>query len=170
MTPTHRQKAGPHDLLAHKAVRMFHRVLPADPLAVRTALTDIRARFRDDVGAETLGRLELVLAEVMNNVTKHAGTKYVAAIPSIHLSIVRHETGLACAVTDDGVTLPPECLLPRKLPAADLEDLPEGGFGWYLIQGLTQSLCYYREDQRNFLAFNVPLAGDEPVEADYEAD
>ena len=40
--------------------------------------------------------------------------------------------------------------------ALDPLDLPEGGFGWCLIQGLTQSLCYYREGQRNCLAFMVP--------------
>ena len=51
-------------------------------------------------------------------------------------------------------------------PAADavaLPDpagLPEGGFGWFLIQDLTQALCYYRRESRNYLAFNIPFAAD----------
>ena len=180
---------------------MFHRVFRADPVAVRGVLADIRHRFRNDVCADTLGRLELVLAEVMNNVAEHGPQPRVARpkentpaataandapattldagpaktpdgtadgtpamrrrppTPAIHLCIVRHVNGLACAVTDDGVSLPDHCLLPRALPEIGDEGLPEGGFGWFLIQDLTQALCYYREERRNFLAFSVPFAG-----------
>ena len=42
--------------------------------------------------------------------------------------------------------------------------LPEGGFGWYLIQDLTASLSYFREGRRNFLAFIVPVT--EPLTQD----
>lgn len=135
---------------------MFHRVLTADPNAVRATLKELRGRFRDEVSADTLGRLELVLAEVMNNVTEHAINGRAVADPKIHLCVVRHDSGLACAITDDGASLPDDCLLPRQLPQMDNSDLPEGGFGWYLIQDLTQELRYYREGQRNFLGFNVP--------------
>lgn len=158
MTSTKRQNAGLNGRVAARTRPMFHRVLRAQPEAVRSTLTDIRQRFRSEVSDDTLGRLELVLAEVMNNVTEHASLPAGdVRAPSIHISIVCHDTGLACAITDDGVSLPDECILPRNLPVVDLEDLPEGGFGWYLIQDLTQALCYYREEQRNFLAFSVPF-------------
>lgn len=156
MTPTGQQNA----LLDIHAPRpkqpMFHRVLTADPTAVRATLKSLRSRFRDEVSADTLGRLELVLAEVMNNVTEHAVTARSVTNPKIHICVVRHDTGLACAVTDDGDSLPDDCLLPRRLPQVDPADLPEGGFGWYLIQDLTQELRYYREGQRNYLGFSVP--------------
>ncbi|WP_374301947.1 ATP-binding protein [Paracoccus sp. (in: a-proteobacteria)] len=134
---------------------MFHRVLHADPQEVRRALTDLRARFAPAITADTLGRLELVLAEVMNNVAEHSATQGVGS-GAMHLCIVMQDGGLSCAITDDGGKLPADCLKPRNLPAIDPLDLPEGGFGWFLIQGLTQSLCYYREDHRNCLAFTVP--------------
>ena len=134
---------------------MFHRVLSAEPDEVRRALTDLRARFAPVVDADAMGRLELVLAEVMNNVAEHAGGAGVAR-GLMHLCVVMHDSGLSCAITDNGNQLPPDCLRPRSLPAMDPLDLPEGGFGWFLIQGLTQSLCYYREDHRNCLAFTVP--------------
>ncbi|WCR11236.1 ATP-binding protein [Paracoccus stylophorae] len=158
MTSTERQNAGLNARAATRTQPMFHRVLTASPDAVRGALIDIRARFRTEIGEDTLGRLELVLAEVMNNVTEHAAIPagHIRP-PSIHISIVRHDTGLACAITDDGVSLPAACILPRSLPVIDPQDLPEGGFGWYLIQDLTQALCYYREGPRNFLAFSVPF-------------
>lgn len=161
MTPTERQNAGLNGRVATRAQPMFHRILRAHPVTVRNTLSDIRDRFGSEVSADTLGRLELVLAEVLNNVTEHAGTSDrddSQVTPSIHLCIVRHDAGLACAITDDGVSLPDECLLPRNLPGTEEAELPEGGFGWYLIQDLTQALCYYREEQRNFLAFSIPLA------------
>ena len=137
---------------------MFHRHFRADHDKVRSVLTDIRKRFSEDINDDTMGRLELVLAEVMNNVAEHGSERALRSEqPSIHLCIVRHDSGLSCAVTDDGVSLPADCLLPRSLPDHG-EILPEGGFGWYLIQDLTQALCYYREERRNFLAFSIPFS------------
>ena len=163
MTSNPRQNAEIQGRVTARTQPMFHRVLRAPPQTVRATLGDIRQRFREDVSEDTLGRLELVLAEVLNNVTEHAGTgdAVPSRTPSIHLCIVRHDSGLACAITDDGASLPDDCILPRILPTAEFPDLPEGGFGWYLIQDLTQALCYYREESRNFLAFSVPFAYDE---------
>jgi len=140
---------------------MFHRVLSAHPMTVRDTLSDVRLRFRAEVSDDTLGRLELVLAEVMNNVAEHAPLTAPddaePHLPVIHLCIVRHSGGLACALTDDGASLPDDCLLPRGLPPMLADDMPEGGFGWFLIQDLTQALCYYREESRNYLAFSIPF-------------
>ncbi|MFN3277419.1 MAG: ATP-binding protein [Paracoccus hibiscisoli] len=162
MTPTERSDPGIGNRAATLTQPMFHRVLNAHPLTVRDTLQDVRHRFRGEVSDDTLGRLELVLAEVMNNVAEHAPLGQAAPgpgpLPVIHLCIVRHNSGLACALTDDGVSLPDDCLLPRSLPDMVADDLPEGGFGWFLIQDLTQALCYYREESRNYLAFSIPFA------------
>lgn len=162
MTSTRRQNADTKGRIAARSQPMFNRVLPAHPVAVRDTLGDIRRRFAAEVGEDTLARLELVLAEVMNNVTEHGAGISVeddpGRAPSIHISIVRHVSGLCCAITDDGASLPDECLQPRSLPSLTQPDLPEGGWGWYMIQDLTQALCYFREDQRNYLAFSVPFS------------
>ncbi|SES73726.1 ATP-binding protein [Paracoccus homiensis] len=157
MTPSHRQNVGPHPRPSMSTKPMFHRVFAAEPSVVRKTLVDIRARFGAGLDEDTMGRLELVLAEVLNNVAEHAVD--VRQGTSIHLCIVRQDAGFACAITDDGVSLPQECLQPRNLPQDGATELPEGGFGWYLIQDLTQALCYYRERHRNFLAFSVPFDG-----------
>ena len=155
MSSSERQNAGSIPRPIARTQPMFHRVLRADPFEVRQALRDLRARFAPAVSADAMGRLELVLAEVMNNVAEHSATQGVGS-GAMHLCIVMQDGGLSCAITDDGGKLPADCLKPRNLPAIDPLDLPEGGFGWFLIQGLTQSLCYYREDRRNCLAFTVP--------------
>ena len=160
MTPEVTPHPGRPDCALGRPRPMFHRVLTAEPGHVRETLAAVRARFQAEVGADAIGRLELVLAEVMNNVTEHGAGDRPRAAPVIHLCIVSHDCGLACALTDDGRRLPVDCLLPRGLPQLTSKELPEGGFGWYLIQDLTQELCYYREDRRNFLAFRIPLMRD----------
>lgn len=149
------------------ALRMFHRVLGADLLAVRQALIDMRARFDGHVADDALGRIELVLAEVLNNIVEHGARRVTdragtASGVSIHLTVTRHDGGLACAVTDNGRPLPLDCLItPDKLATPEAAAMRDGGFGWYMIRDLTQSLFYYREGGRNVLCFNVPRYGPE---------
>lgn len=161
MNSINRQGFDPDKSAVNEAWPLFHRVLPADPLAIREALSEVRIRFARSVAPEAIGRIELILAEVMNNIAEHAGPKPENtsddAVPTIHLSIVRSMRGFVCTVADDGIMIPDECLHQRYLPMPDASAPSENGFGWFLIQSLAQTLCYYREDQMNYLAFNVPL-------------
>lgn len=50
---------------------MFHRVMEATLANVREALIDLRRRFDGRTDPDALSRLELVLAEVLNNITLH---------------------------------------------------------------------------------------------------
>lgn len=142
------------------ALPLFNRILPAEQMAVRQTLTELNARLAPHVPPDVLARLELVLAEVMNNIVLHGGPpiEQMAEPRRIHLSAACHRNGVACAITDDGERLPRPCLLDAGPPQAyDDQALPEGGFGWLIIHRLTQSLAYFREDQRNLLAFNIPV-------------
>lgn len=149
-----------------RAAPMFHRVFTADPWAVRQVVVDLRARFLGSVSRDAVDRMELAVAEVLNNIVQHGGAlPYVvhgppgarpAARITIHLTVTRHAGGLACAVTDDGGPLPPDCLTPAQLPVPEIAALREGGFGWFMIRDLTQSLFYFREHRRNVLCFSVP--------------
>ena len=157
---------------------MLHRIFRADPLTVREALAFLRERFDGSAAEDVIAKVELALAEVLNNICEH-GSQHDALrlggrvhAPLIHLCVARHTGGIACAITDDGQPLPPACLdpqtLPYILPEPSGEDaiamLPEGGYGWYLIQDLTASLSYFREGRRNFLAFIIPIT--EPLTQD----
>ncbi|WP_134680257.1 ATP-binding protein [Paracoccus ravus] len=148
---------------------VMHRQFRADPSTVRDTLIFMREQFAGSASPEVLSRLELALAETLNNVCQHgdpvldSGRVRPDGPPLIHLWIVRHVGGIACAVTDDGIPLPADCLAPRALRELSLisEDslaLPEGGFGWFLIQNVASSLSYFREGPRNFLAFTIPVA------------
>lgn len=151
---------------AQAAPRRFSRLLPASPMSVRRALTDVCRFMRPACPEDALGRLELVLAEVLNNIVEHgigagraagaAPDRAIARARAVHLLVSRETEGLRCVITDTGVLLPAECLAPRSLPRCEPE-LPEGGFGWYLIQDLARDLTYSRRDGRNRLAFTLPV-------------
>lgn len=155
---------------------MFHRVFRSDLPAIRAALGEIRLRFSGYATDDTIDRLELVLAELLNNICKHGGIALAMAAgqdpsqqrgrggtPTVHLSVIRQDSGIVCTISDDGVPLPPDCLVegPILLPVAPSQ-LPEGGFGWHLIRDLTNSITYTREGSRNFIGFTVPYSKDAP--------
>jgi serine/threonine-protein kinase RsbW len=136
---------------------MFNISIEADPLSVRAALRSAIARFIRQISEDEAGTLELVLAEVMNNIVEHSYGD--GETGTIELSIVRDRRGLSCSLTDNGTPLPADHLLrnitdqPRPTP----DNLPEGGFGWFLIRDLAEDLGYFRDGSRNLLAFRLPI-------------
>ena len=79
--PAGPRRGGPVGGAGHSdAPPLFHRVMDASLTEVRQALIDLRARFDGRVDSDALGRLELVLAEILNNIALHgAGTGESAA-------------------------------------------------------------------------------------------
>ena len=134
--------------------RAFHAQLQSDSRAIRRCLCDCRAFLaRCGVTPGAAMQVELVLAEVLNNVAEHA---YDPARPGwIGLSLDVGGGGARVCIHDLGTPMPA-----GRLPGGALPDpftLPEGGFGWYLIQELTEHLDYGRCDGINRLSFSVPL-------------
>ena len=136
----------------------MHRiVLPASPMAVRAALGDLRARWRNDGLSRSLcGTAEQVLAEVMNNIVEHAQADRDDGV--IDLAITAEGSELACLVRDDGEPMPNGALPAGQLAVVSdtLMALPEGGFGWFMIRSLTSDLRYARADGWNCLSFRIP--------------
>jgi serine/threonine-protein kinase RsbW len=130
-------------------------VFPSDPMAVRDALRLLVKGLPDD-GANQ-GMVELVLAEVLNNVVEHA---YADGNGKIELTIQLTKTDLRCAIVDEGCPMPDGKLPAGNLDAAFAADgLPEGGFGWHLIRSLSQDLRYDRHKGRNHLSFRLVGSG-----------
>ena len=100
----------------------------------------------------TLGTIELVLAEVCNNVTEHG---YAEAPGRIELILQQDGDALVCTVTDFGVPLPEGT--PPTEPPGPPWSLPEGGFGWHIIRTLTDRLEYRSEGGRNRLDLRIPI-------------
>ncbi len=112
---------------------------------------------------DTRGSLEIILAEVLNNVVEHA---YRDGPGPIRIYISRRPDQLVVSVYDQGAPMPDLQMPKGELAPLDPDDLPEGGFGWFLIRTLTQDLSYERLDNRNHLRFSVPMQSLDVVDID----
>lgn len=149
----------------------YDRIFRAEAASVRRILIEAGQTLGPALGPEVMGRVELVLAELLNNVAEHGlrpdrcdlcnitcevetgrPAPYGAAV--IRLRVVAQHGGVACILTDNGIEIPPDCLTHPQFPLPS--NLPEGGVGWPLIHDLTRQLHYVRDGQRNFLAFRIP--------------
>ena len=137
----------------------FHWAFRADAQEVRGALRRAVDCFSGQITTDEAGMLELVLAEVLNNVVKH-GYAGLAAGP-VAVSISRDRGALRCQITDQGRPMPDLKLLdcPMQPVAECVADLAEGGWGWALIRELTCDLAYWRSAHTNCVSFGVPVLG-----------
>lgn len=136
----------------------------ARPDAVRKAMILLRDLLKmQNIAICDVETTELVLAEVLNNIVEHA----CANLPDGRISVrIRNCTSaLRCQVHDNGCRMPggnpPDGRHPD--PGGPVAELPEGGFGWMLIRGLTQDLLYRRKGDGNTLGFVIPLSPDCPA-------
>lgn len=136
-----------------------HLRFPGDAHSVRRALKTTMAALREFSPGERLsGVAEIVLAEVFNNVVEHAYADHGGGIVEVEVTL--GATALGVRVRDDGAPMPggaaPEGR-PQDLGTVQ-DDLPEGGFGWFLIRELTEDLRYRRVGNRNELTFRIARA------------
>ena len=133
-------------------------IVPATQLAVRNVLADVIAALRVlDMADDEYGTIELVLAEVMNNIVEHAYADNPAGL--IDLEIEPKANGLHCTLRDDGHPMPNGSVPLGELSSLDcaFSDLPEGGFGWFLIRDLAHDLQYTRQNGKNHLTFRIAV-------------
>lgn len=131
-------------------------VFPATEMAVRRALQSVcqslKALAVDEV---MLGTVEIVLAEVTNNIVEHAYP--IENAGTITLSCTRRDGHIRFEIIDQGKMLPGGEVPSKQCHdlTSDLQDLPEGGFGWGLIRDMTADLAYRRYEERNILRFKI---------------
>ena len=124
-------------------------------LAIEKAMDTIQPLALSE---ETASSVEIVLAEALNNVVEHA---YPPDQPGDVKLILRHgRAGLLIEIRDKGKPMPNGRTPVGEHPAdaATATDLPEGGYGWFLIKQLARDMVYDRENGENFLIFRMPLA------------
>lgn len=125
---------------------------------VRRALVAVKQSMSDAcLCDEDRGTVELVLGEVLNNVVEHAYGPRCKG--SIELECTTDGNAIRIYVKDSGSPFPDQELPIGNPPNLDrpLEDLPEGGFGWFLVRSLAKELSYSRKNECNTLTFLIPL-------------
>ena len=127
--------------------------------AVRTALEKLQKALAPlNFAPEELGSIELVMAEALNNIVEHAYPEGSPAGP-IRIRATHKSDGLHLTVVDEGLGMP-EGKLPLGAPAnvdVDFFDLPEGGFGWFLIKDLAKDVEYKRLGWENHLKLRLAV-------------
>jgi serine/threonine-protein kinase RsbW len=135
---------------------VWHLTVPGTPDGVSHALAQLfhGPGALNGLTPGTCSTAEIVLAEVLNNIVEHA---YAGHSGMIDIVLAVADGGLVVQTRDDGAALPDRVLAqPSILPATTVDDLPEGGFGWYLIRTLSNDLAYRRSDSCNHLTLRVP--------------
>ena len=107
-----------------------------------------------------MNTIEIVGAEILNNVVEHGFADQGADEPSIEISARVQDQKLLFRVVDDGLPMPGSTLPEGKMPeinGTNISALPEGGFGWGLIHSLSGDLSYDYWDGKNRLEVSIDL-------------
>jgi len=102
--------------------------------------------------------VKIALAEAINNVVEHA---YAGIAPAqVQVTCRLELERLDILISDTGKPLPglrPPDGTPARIGTV-LEELPEGGFGWFLIHQLTSDVHYERHKGCNRLSLRFDFA------------
>lgn len=132
--------------------------------AVREALKGVIAELKPlALDVEEASTVELVLAEALNNIVEHAYPAPAATGP-IFIKCQHRADGLHVTIRDRGAAMPDGQAPIGMAQSVDVDvmDLPEGGFGWFLIQDLAKDVRYRRVGEENQLDLRLAVAIQRP--------
>lgn len=141
------------------STRVFDGRFDANHMSTRTALSDIRAALEGcELDGGLIGRVEIALAELFNNIAEHAYRN--DGTGEVRCSMGLKDRCLVVEVTDQGGPMPGGEIPEGALPNLDVpfEDLPEGGFGWHLIHAQTDAITHLRLALGNCTRLNFDIA------------
>lgn len=132
--------------------------LEATEADVRRALDWLQQRLvRHGVCARMIEDIRIAAGEALNNVVEHA----YGGMPGGPMCLdLRADSGQVVLMIEDcGRPIPAVEALGSSLPGAGPapDDLPEGGFGWFLIRRLCRQVGYRREGGRNRLSLTFAV-------------
>lgn len=101
--------------------------------------------------AGSIDMLRLCLAEALNNIVEHAYAG--AAGKPIFADVAFSDHGYEVLLIDEGKPMPGGSVPNGEFDFEidDIENLPEGGFGWMLIRNEMDNVAYERRDGCNVL-------------------
>ena len=106
------------------------------------------------IDTELAGRTELVLAEALNNVVEH-GYQFKKT-GDVELQIAFCSSEVDITIRDQGRELGQiPCKKDMDRGELALDELPEGGFGWFLIHEMTSKIEYKHSRGKNILSLRL---------------
>ncbi len=157
MTGAHMNESAP---TPPQVLAPFQLTVKSGEFAVREALAGLTTGLAPlSLDVEEIGTIELVMAEALNNIVEHAYPEEYNDGP-IAVGCTHKADGLHIAVVDRGLPMP-NGQAPIGMAQdvdVDLMDMPEGGFGWFLIQNLAKDVRYGRFGDENRLELRLAVA------------
>lgn len=106
-----------------------------------------RGKLAPDIGHRVIS----AFVEAFNNAVIHA---YAGSAPGpVEVEMEVHASHLSVRIVDEGKTF-----VPDAVPEPDLDALPEGGLGLFIIRNFMDRVGYERSDGRNVLTMEKDLA------------
>lgn len=96
------------------------------------------------VPTDAIGRMELAIEEVLQNISSHAGA-------ASHTTVSVKDGAVKVVIEDSGPPFDPWADAPIPDLEAELDDRPIGGLGVYLAKTLMDRVGYSRVDGRNIV-------------------
>jgi serine/threonine-protein kinase RsbW len=108
------------------------------------------------VEARECARVELAVAEAMNNAIRHAYRREPGH--PVEVVFTLDEDRFTIEVADEGTPMEPRRAPVLDFDPGDLEHLPEGGMGLFIIHSVMDEVEYRSRDGRNSLLMTRRLA------------
>lgn len=110
---------------------------------------------RNAVASSCKDDILIVLGEVLNNIVEHGYKEHNGG--DIHLRAHAEKDAVHISTMDHGPPIPRSTLSEANLPEKtdDMQTMPEGGFGWFMIHALTDDMRYERVDGQNRFSFSI---------------
>jgi serine/threonine-protein kinase RsbW len=144
----------------HSRLPRFNVAVNSGTFAAREAISQLMEKLSPlQLDIEETGTFELVIAEALNNVVEHGYPDPTQGGP-IEIDCTHKSNGLHVHIVDQGLPMP-DGKTPLGLAAevdVDFMDMPEGGFGWFLIKDLAKDVHYERQGNSNCLHLRVAIA------------
>jgi serine/threonine-protein kinase RsbW len=131
--------------------------LPASAGSISTFSEFVRdGAVAAGVAEDELGKLDLVLEEILINVARYAYTPETGAVEVAYAQA--GPSKLLVEIADFGRIFNPLAADPPDL-SRGLADRQIGGLGVFLVRSMVNSIDYRREADRNILSFIFPIDG-----------
>ena len=138
----------------------FNITIQSGEMAVREALAKLLDGLTPlSLDVEEAGTVELVMAEALNNIVEHAYPKGDPVGP-IDITCCHALDGRHMTVLDSGRAMPDGRTPLGAAVDTDVafDEMPEGGFGWFLIKDLAKDVTYDRIACQNQLSLRLAVA------------
>ena len=138
---------------------LIDRTFPSDFRWVRRIVQEAVDALATDPGVapEDVETIQIILAEALNNVVEHAYPEDEAG--DVQLLIRRRRGSLMCEIKDRGRPMPNGRIPIGDHPTSEGDQMPEGGYGWFLIRELVRDLIYDRKNGENVLFMTFAASG-----------